>query len=121
MDNKELGKLYKEWIETPYYDFLYKESIKLRPDIQEIFIEQMLFKHWMVEIVKQPIPEGKIKEPTEFTLKNCKIYENEEDYNKKNPDVKQIQPKNLPEGKSMFEFEGIDNPLPENLLKNDSN
>ena len=120
MEDKELAVKYQEWKKTPYFDFLIEESKKLRPDLNDIFIEQMVFKYYMEDIIMQPLKETTLKkpEPEDLIKVSCEVYDGEEDYKQKNPHIKEIHPKNVPEGEKVFEFLGIENPLPQELLEN---
>lgn len=101
-----LAEKYQDWKKTTEFEDLFKESKEMRPDVEPYLIEQVLFGYFMTDILKIPLKESKMKKPKpeELVLQNCEVFDSEEEYKKKYPHVKELQPINVPEGKPIFEL-----------------
>lgn len=114
MTSLVISEKYQEWKKTDEFAEIMEESKKMRPDVEEYLIEQLVFAYYMTEVLNVPLKESSLKKPEpEDLIKVCgEVFENEEAWKVKYGDLKEAQPMNVPEGEKPFEvIEVVETPL----------
>jgi len=100
-----ISEEYQKWKKTDDFIEILAESKRMRPDVEEYLLEQLIFAYFMTEVLNVPLKESSMKKPEPNDLiKVCgEVFENEEAWKVKYGDLKEVQPLNVKEGEKPFE------------------